>query len=176
MTMMTSDRGMTGTMGGMMPGMMMAPMMMPMTGAMPMGMGQMPGMMPMPGMSNMPGMMVPRCTMRMEKMQGGMRVTCTCDDRTAAEMMKNLAMMMAGGMPSMCMMMNGMMSCMCNMGTMGMCKMDMTDMGMTMTCTSADPACMKLIQSCCDCMSAMMMPGCTCMMMMNGMPMCCMVC
>jgi hypothetical protein len=33
-----------------------------------------------------------------------------------------------------------------------------------------------MIQSCCDCMSAMMKAGCTCCMMMNGTPVCCCVC
>jgi len=120
-------------------------------------------------------MMAPRCTMKMEKMTGGMKVTCMCDDKTSAEMMKNLCMMMQGGMMSCCTMMNGMMCCCCNIGMMGMCKVDMTDMGCVMTCTSGDASCMKMIQACCDCMMAMMMPGNTCCMMMNGMPVGCMV-
>lgn len=156
MNTMTSDR-----MAGMMPG-SMNPMNMPMMG------GMMPGMMP-----NM--MMAPRCTIKMERMSGGMRMTCTCDDKTAAEMMKNLCMMAQGGMMSCCMMMNGMMCCCCNMGMMGMCKMEMMDMGCMMTCTSGDKNCEKMIQACCDCMNAMMMPGMTCCMMMSGMPIGCMV-
>jgi hypothetical protein len=30
-----------------------------------------------------------------------------------------------------------------------------------------------MIQSCCDCCTAMMKAGCTCCVMMNGMPVCC---
>jgi hypothetical protein len=30
-----------------------------------------------------------------------------------------------------------------------------------------------MIAACCDCMSAMMKAGCTCCVMMNGMPVCC---
>ena len=178
-SMMTSDRatmGMTGTMpmGGMgagmgtMPGMMGMPMtggMMPMTGG-------------MAGMMNM-GMnmaMTPRCMMKMEKCPGGMKLTCTCEDKTSAMMLQNLCSMMAGGMCSCCMMMNGMCCCCCNMGMMGMCEMEMTDMGCMMTCTSGDKNCEKMIQACCDCMNAMMIKGMSCMMMMNGMPMCCCIC
>ena len=29
-------------------------------------------------------MMVPRCTMKIEKCTGGMKITCTCDDATSA--------------------------------------------------------------------------------------------
>jgi hypothetical protein len=143
-----------------------------------MGMG-MPGMGTgagaMPGMAGqmMPNMMMmPRCTMKMEKCQGGMKITCTCDDPTAASMMQNLCSMMQGGMCSCCCMMNGMMVCCCNM-TMGMCKWDMTAKGCTVTCTSGDPKCMAMIQACCDCLSTMMKDGCTCCLMMNGVPVCC---
>jgi hypothetical protein len=165
MTTMTSDRGMTmgmGTMnmGGMMPSMMQ---------------GNMMSGMQMPSMGMMPSMMVPRCTMKMEKMSNGMRCTCTCDDKTSAAMLQNLCMMMANGMMGCCIMMNGQMVCCCNM-TMGMCKVEMTDMGCVMTCTSGDAMCAKMIGCMCDCMMNMMMPGCTCYMMMNGMPMCCMAC
>src|SRR5271167_4072727 len=79
--------------------------------------GSMTGMTPMT--SNM--VMAPRCTMKMEKCQGGMKITCTCEDATACAMMQNLCSMMAGGMCSVCCMMNGMMVCCCNL-TMGMCK------------------------------------------------------
>src|SRR5438105_15838895 len=72
-----------------------------------------------PGVMNL--MMVPRCTMKMEKCPGGMKITCTCDDAMSAGMLQNLCTMMAGGMCSCCMMMNGMMACCCNL-IMGMCK------------------------------------------------------
>src|SRR5438552_1172141 len=95
------------------------------------GMG-IPGMnlggMGMPGMaapSAMPAgtnwLMVPRCTFKMEKCAGGMKITCLCDDKMAVNMVQNLCTMLAGGMCSCCMMMNGMVVCTCNL-TMGMCK------------------------------------------------------
>ena len=159
MSTMTSDR-MMGMMPMSMPGMMMNPM----AGMqMPMGMGA------------MNGMMIPRCTMKMEKCPGGMKMMCVCDDATAAAMMQNMCKMMSGGMMSCCCMMNGQMVCMCNM-SMGTCKCEMMDMGVMMTCTSGDKMAEKMIQACCDCMMGMMMPGCMMMMCMNGMPMCCCMC
>ena len=117
-------------------------------------------------------MMVPRCTYKFEKCTGGMKITCSCDDAMACSMMQNLCNMLAGGMCSCCMMMNGMMVCCCNL-TMGMCKCEMTDKGVTVTCTSGDKMCCDMIQACCDCMSTMMKAGCTCCVMMNGTPVCC---
>lgn len=132
----------------------------------------MPGMGMMPGMMGGMGMMMPRCTMTMEKCEGGMQMMCIASDDMATAMMQNLCTMMAGGMPSMCMMMNGMMVMNCNM-MMGMCKFEMTAQGMMMTCTSGDTMMCKMIQACCDCMMTMMECGCTCCLCMNGMPVCC---
>src|SRR5579883_1183608 len=117
------------------------------TTGMGMGMG-MPGSMP----AGMNMMMVPRCTMKMEKCDGGMKIVCTSDDKMAAGMMQNLCTMLAGGMCSCCMMMNGMMVCCCNM-MMGMCKCEMMDDGVCITCTSGDKDCCAMIQACCANMS-----------------------
>jgi hypothetical protein len=147
----------------------------PMTGMAGMGgpaMGT-PGGQSAPAATNW--MMVPRCTMKMEKCQGGMKMTCMCDDKVACTMMQNLCTMLAGGMCSCSMMMNGMCMMTCNL-TMGMCKCEMTADGMTMMCTSGDKACCDMIQACCDCMMTMMKSGCTCCMMMNNMPVCCGCC
>src|SRR5947209_18622708 len=76
-------------------------------GATGMGAGAMGAPTGMSGGMNM--MMVPRCTMKMEKCDGGMKVTCTSDDKMSAGMMQNLCTMLAGGMCSCCMMRNGMM-------------------------------------------------------------------
>src|SRR5271165_4814483 len=109
-TMMVGT-GMMGT--SMMPGGMMG------TGMLGSGlMGQ-----TMPGMQS--GMMVPRCTVKMEKCQGGMKIACICDDPMACSMVQNLCTMLQGGMCSCCMTMNGMMVCCCNV-MMGLCKCDMT--------------------------------------------------
>ena len=134
------------------------------------GMG-MPGMMSPTSMpSNV--LMVPRCTFKMEKMTGGMKITCVCDDKMAASMVQNLCKMLAGGMCSCCMMMNGMMVCTCNL-TMGLCKCEMTEMGITITCTSGDKPSAEMIQACCDCMSSMLKAGCTCCLLMGNTPLCC---
>jgi len=124
--------------------------------------------------STMPGnwMMVPRCTMKFEKCQGGMKINCVCDDQMACSMMQNLCNMLQGGTCSCCMMMNGMMVCSCHL-IMGMCKCEMTDKGVCITCTSGDQKCGEMIQSCCDCMATMCKSGCTCCMMMNNTPICC---
>ena len=156
---MTNMMMMGRTDAGMMPGMGMPGMGMPGmgTGAMPAG----------PSM-----MMVPRCTMKMEKCDGGMRMTCNCPDQASCAMMQNLCMMMQGGMMSCCMVLNGMVCCGCNM-TMGKCEVKMTKDGCVMSCTSGDKDCATMIQACCDCMSACMKAGCTCCVMMNGTPVCC---
>ena len=119
-----------------------------------------------------PWMMVPRCTMKFEKCQGGMKIVCTCDDKMACSMMQNLCSMQQGGMVSCYMMMNGMMVCCCNM-TMGICRCETTDKGVCVTCTSGDSKCCEMIQACCECLSCMTKAGCTCCVMMNNIPACC---
>ena len=64
------------------------------------------------------------------------------------------------------------MVCCCNL-VMGMCKCEMTDKGVTITCTSGDQKCGEMIQSCCDYMATMCKSGCTCCVMMNNTPVCC---
>src|SRR5271166_1304275 len=71
----------------------------------------------MGGTATMPAgpqwMMMPRCTMKMEKCKGGMKITCKCDDKMTATMMQNLCTMLAGGMCSCCMMMMCAAGCTC---------------------------------------------------------------
>ena len=133
-----------------------------------MGMGQM-GMM---GAMAPSMMMVPRGTMRAEKCDGGMKLTCACDDTTGRTMMQNLATMMAGGLCSVSCLMNGQVVCVCNF-TMGACKVEMTSDGCCLTCTSGDAMCCAMIQCCCDCISACMKAGCSCCLTMGGTPVCC---
>ena len=128
---------------------------------------------PMPTMNPaMTGMMIPRCTMKMEKCAGGMKITCSCADKTACGMLQNLCTMMANSKCSLCCMMNGAMICCCNL-TMGMCMCEMTADGVCISCMSGDKACCDMIQACCDCMCTMMKAGCGCCLMMNDMPVCC---
>jgi hypothetical protein len=120
-------------------------------------------------------LMVPRCTLKMEKCQGGMKVTCVCDDKMACSMVQNLCTMLAGGMCSCCVMLNGMTLC-CHNYTMGMCKVEMTETGVCVTCTSGDTKCCEMIQASCDCLCTMLNAGCTCCVMMNNTPVCCGTC
>ena len=59
-------------------------------------------------------MMVPRCTIKLEKCTGGFKMTCSCDDKLACSMVQNLCTMLQGGMASCCVMYNGMPCCTCN--------------------------------------------------------------
>jgi hypothetical protein len=62
--------------------------------------------------------------------------------------------------------------CTCNL-TMGLCKCEMTETGVVVTCTSGDSKCCEMIQACCDCLSVMVNSGCTCCVMMNHTPVAC---
>jgi hypothetical protein len=131
-----------------------------------------PATMP-PGTTNW--MMVPRCTFKVERCTGGMKVTCSCDDKMACSMVQNLCTALAGGMCSSCCVLNGMMVCCCNF-TMGMCRCEMTKDGVCVTCTSGDQKCCEMIQACCDCLACMLKDGCTCCLMINNTPVCCGCC
>ena len=117
-------------------------------------------------------LMVPRCTVKVEKCTGGLKIHCSCDDQMACSMVQNLCTMLAGGMCSCCCMLNGMTVCTCNL-TMGMCKCEMTEDGVCITCTSGDSKCCEMLQACCDCVSCCVQAGCTCCVMLNNTPLCC---
>src|SRR5262249_20133726 len=117
-------------------------------------------------------MMVPRCTFKVERCSGGMKITCSCEDKVACGMVQNLCTMLAGGMCSCCCTMNGMTVCCYNL-TVGVCKCEKTKDGVCVICTSGDPKCCEMIQSCCDCMATMLKAGCTCCLLMNNTPVCC---
>jgi hypothetical protein len=69
-------------------------------------------------------------------------------------------------------MMNGMVVCACHL-TMGHCRCEMTEDGVSLTCTSGDKDCGKMIQSCGEAMAGMIQAGCAVCVMMNHMPVCC---
>ncbi len=117
-------------------------------------------------------MMVPRCNYKFDKCTGGMKITCSCEDKMACSMVQNLCTMLAGGMCSCCVMMNGITVCYSNL-TMGMCKYEMTDNGVCITCTSGDTKSCEMIQACCDCLNCMLDAGCTCCLLINNTPVCC---
>jgi hypothetical protein len=125
------------------------------------------GMMPQPSL-----MPVPRCTFKIEKISGGCRIICSCDDPLAISMVQQLCTMLAGGLCSCSSTCNGMTVFTCNF-TMGLCRYEATDSGAMVTCTSGDQQCAQMIQSCCDCLSTLMDCGCTCCLMLNNMPVCC---
>jgi hypothetical protein len=128
------------------------------------------------GVTGMPGagnwMMVPRCGFKVEKVQGGMKVTCVCDDKTACSMVQNLCTMLTGGMASCCVMLNGMTVAAYNF-TMGACKCEPTDTGVCFTCTSGDAQWSQMIQACCDNLAVLVESGCTCCFLINNTPVCC---
>ncbi|HMP00994.1 MAG TPA: hypothetical protein PKD86_16065 [Gemmatales bacterium] len=137
-----------------------------------------------PGVGSMPAtpvnptgnmVMVPRCTVRMEKCTGGVRMHCTTEDPASVAMLQHLCYALAGGMVSCVMTMNGMEVCVCRF-PMGMCRCEMTETGVCITCTSGDTQCCAMIQACADCCVVMMTNGCTCCVMMGGSPVCMSVC
>lgn len=129
-----------------------------------------------PGSTTMPTgvnwMMVPRCTFKVEKCSGGMKINCVCDDKMACSMLQNLCAMLTGGMCGCCVTMNGVTVFCCNF-TMGLCKCETTDNGVCFTCTSGDPQCCSMIQSFCECLNTSLKAGCSCCVMLNNTPVCC---
>ncbi len=134
------------------------------------GTGTVPGATGVPTAGNW--LMVPRCTYRVEKCTGGLKITCSCDDQVACGMVQNLCAMLAGGLCTCCVQYNGMTVLTCNL-TQGLCRCEPTQDGVCVTCTTGDTACGQMLQSFCDCLNSMLEAGCTCCVMMNGTPVCC---
>ncbi len=116
-------------------------------------------------------LMVPRCTYKFETCQGGCKIYCVCDDKTACSMMQNLCSMLTGGVCSCCVYYNGMPVCTYNF-TMGMCTCETTEQGVCFTCTSGDTKCCEMIQAYCQCLSTMVKDGCHCCFYMCNTPVC----
>lgn len=116
-------------------------------------------------------LMVPRCTIKLEKCQGGVKIHCVCEDQLATTTLQNLCSMLQGGMVGCCVMQNGIPVLHCNL-TMGLCRYEQTSNGVCISCTSGDQHCCEMIQSCCDCISCMLNAGCTCCVLMNNTPVC----
>ena len=95
---------------------------------------------------------VPRCTIKVEKCQGGMKIKCACDDEVSCATLQNLCKMLADGMCSCCCTLNGICVCQCNLAC-GICTCECTKDGVCITCKSGDKACCEMIQACCDCLS-----------------------
>jgi hypothetical protein len=116
--------------------------------------------------------MIPRCEMRVEKCQNGMKIICRCDDEAACGVLQNLCKMLAGGLCTCGCTLNGITICQYNFAC-GNCKCEYTDEGITITCTSGDKTCCQTIQACCQCLSACIDAGCCCYLSFNNTPVCC---
>ncbi len=117
-------------------------------------------------------LMVPRCTYRFEKCQGGFKLWCSCEDRTACGVVQNLCAALAGGLVSCYCQYNGLTVCVCHF-VMGLCRCEMTEDGVCITCTSGDPKCCEMLQAYCECLSHLCEAGCTCCVSMSHTPVCC---
>jgi hypothetical protein len=117
-------------------------------------------------------LVVPRCTFRYEKIQGGLKIICICDDPMARSVLQNLCTALQGGLCSCSCTLNGVTVCNYNF-TMGLCKCELTDQGCSVTCTSGDQKCGEMIQSCCDCLATLCNNGCTCCLLLANNPICC---
>src|SRR5262249_45119238 len=117
-------------------------------------------------------LVVPRGSVKVEKCQGGLKLTCCCDDKMACSMVQNLCQMLQGGMCSVTLVNNGITVCCFNF-TYGMCKCESTESGVCITCTTGDSKCCEMLQACCDCICCMSEAGCCCYVCLNSTPVCC---
>jgi len=119
--------------------------------------------------------MVPRCEIKFEKITGGTKICCTCEDETMAATLQNMCRMLCDGLCSCCCLMNGIQTCQCNFA-MCSCKCVNSADGVEIHCTSGDKHCASMIQACCDCQHKCMQAGCICCISFGGMPVCCGTC
>ena len=134
---------------------------------------------PASGASSAPGAapaanwcVVPRCTLKVEKCPGGLKLHCKCDDDVACATLQNLCKMLAGSMCSCCCTLNGVPCCTLNLAC-GICTCECTKDGVCITCTSGDKACCEMIQACCDCLACLCKNGCCCYVCFGNTPVCC---
>ena len=118
---------------------------------------------------------IPACSLKFEKCQGGMKIECCCDDDVACGALQNLCKMLQGGLCNCCCLWNGQVVFQCNL-CCGHTKCEMTENGCCITCCSGDAACCSMLQSCCDTLRACCDAGCTCCISMGGTPVCCGTC
>jgi hypothetical protein len=115
---------------------------------------------------------VPRCTLKVEKVSDGFKVQCVCDDVTACGVMQNLCQALAGGLCCCQVTWNGMTVCSYNC-TLGLCRWEVIDRGVCLTCTTGDSKCSSTLQSWCDCLTSMLNAGCQCCFYVQNTPVCC---
>jgi hypothetical protein len=86
-------------------------------------------------------------------------------------MVQNLCQMLAGGFCSCFVQWNGMTICQFNW-TNGNCRWEPTSDGVCFWCTSGDPQCCEMIQSCGECFWNLVETGCTTFFTVNQTPIC----
>jgi hypothetical protein len=115
---------------------------------------------------------VPRCTVNVDKCKDGLKLVCECSDEGSTRVLQNLCAVLGGGLVSCCLVQNGAVVQVCNF-TVGLCQCEVTKNGVSITCTSADPRCCKIIQECCNCVKSLLECGCYCCVCVNNTPVCC---
>ena len=97
----------------------------------------------MPSVPNM--MMVPRCTVRMEKCTTGVKIHCVCTEAVAVSMVQNLCSMQASQMVGCYVTMNGQTVCSVNFCCC-VCTVEKTVDGVCIHCTTGDATCCQVVQ------------------------------
>lgn len=120
-------------------------------------------------------LMVPRCTIRVEKCAGGAKLHCCCEDELACATLQNLCKSLCDGLCSVHCLMNGICVCQCNFA-MCHCTCECTPDGVCITCCSGDEACCQMVQACCECLAQCLAAGCNCCVCFSGTPVCCGCC
>jgi len=118
---------------------------------------------------------LPRCELKFEKCEGGIKISCCCEDDVACGALQNLCKMLQGGVCNCCCVWNGQSVFQCNL-CCGHTKCEMTQNGCCITCTSGDNGCCEMLQACCDSLCACCKAGCTCCISFGGTPVCCGTC
>lgn len=119
--------------------------------------------------------LIPRCSVKCEKLRNGLKITCLCTDESAAAALQACCTAQSGCLLSCCLLLNGQTVCCCNI-TLAVCKCEVCPGGVCFTCTSGDPQCCQIVQQCCDCIVGCMNNGCSCCVCLNNTPVCCGTC
>jgi hypothetical protein len=115
-------------------------------------------------------LMVPRCTFEVEKCKGGMKVTCSCDDKVAFGMLATLCLMLQGGTAGFYGLLNGM--TLYYFQVLGSGKYEQGDGWVCFTFTSTEPGGIRMLQDTCDHLLSLLRSGLTCWLTMNNTAVC----
>lgn len=116
--------------------------------------------------------MMPRCTMRFEKCDGGFKIHCCCEDQADCATLQELCNLSSDGLCSCCCTKNGIPCCQVFL-CWGTVKCELTKDGCCITCTSGDKGCCDMLQACCDCLDRCLHQGCCCYVAFGGTTICC---